>query len=76
MDYLSIANSNLLFIMVTAVIAVVFIQSLVFFVIAWRRGIALGMSRKKMIDAVRSSAILSVVPFPLASSWSYRIGSI
>jgi len=62
MEYLSIANSNLLFIMVTAVIAVVFIQSFVFFVIAWRRGAALGMSRKKMIDAVRSSAIFSVVP--------------
>ncbi len=62
MDYLSIANSNLLFIMVTAVIAVVFIQSIVFFVIAWKRGIALGMSKKKMIDAVRSSAIFSVVP--------------
>lgn len=62
MDYLSIANSNLLFIMVAAVIAVVFIQSVVFFIIAWKRGLALGMTKRKMFDAVRSSAIFSVVP--------------
>jgi len=47
MNYLSIANSNLLFIMVAAVIAVVFIQSIVFFVIAWKRGMALGIPGKK-----------------------------
>jgi len=62
MDYLSIANSNLLFIMVAAVIAVVFIQSVVFFIIAWKRGLALGITKSKMLDAVRSSAIFSVVP--------------
>ncbi len=62
MNYLSIANSGLLFIMVTAVIAVVFIQSVVFFIIAWRRGVSLGMDRKKMMDTVKSSAIFSVVP--------------
>ena len=62
MNYLSIANSSLLFIMVAAVIAVVFIQSVVFFVIAWKRGVSLGMDRKKMMDAVKSSAIFSVVP--------------
>lgn len=62
MNYLDIANSSLLFIMVASVILIVFVQSIVFFVIAWRRGIALGLSRKKMIDAVRSSAIFSVVP--------------
>lgn len=62
MNYLNIANSSLLFGMVALVIAVVFIQSLVFFVIAWKRGISLGMNRKKMMDAVRSSAIFSVVP--------------
>lgn len=62
MNYIDIANSRLLFIMVAAVIAVVFIQSVIFFIIAWKRGIALGMSRKKMVDAVRSSAIFSVVP--------------
>jgi hypothetical protein len=62
MEYLNIANSSLLFVMVSAVIAVVFIQSLVFFIIAWRRGLALGLTKKKMLDAVRSSAIFSIVP--------------
>lgn len=62
MNYLSIANSNLLFIMVSIVIAVVFIQSAVFFIIAWKRGTAIGLTRKKMIDAVKSSAIFSIVP--------------
>ncbi len=62
MDYLNIANSNLMYIMVAVVIAVVFIQSVVFFIIAWKRGLALGLTKRKMLDAVRSSAIFSVVP--------------
>lgn len=62
MDYLNIANSSLMYIMVAVVIAVVFIQSVVFFILAWRRGLALGLTRRKMLDAVRSSAIFSVVP--------------
>ncbi len=62
MDYLNIANSNLMFGMVAVVITVVFIQSVVFFIIAWKRGLALGMTKRKMLDAVRSSAIFSVVP--------------
>jgi hypothetical protein len=62
MDYLNIANSNLMFGMVAVVIAVVFIQSVVFFILAWKRGLALGLSKRKMLDAVRSSAIFSVVP--------------
>jgi hypothetical protein len=62
MDYLNIANSNLMFGMVAVVITVVFIQSVVFFILAWKRGIALGLTKRKMLDAVRSSAIFSVVP--------------
>ena len=62
MDYLNIANSNLMFGMVAVVIAVVFIQSVVFFILAWKRGLALGLTKRKMLDAVRSSAIFSVVP--------------
>jgi len=62
MDYLNIANSSLMYIMVAVVIAVVFIQSVVFFIIAWKRGLALGLTKRKMLDAVRSSAIFSVVP--------------
>jgi hypothetical protein len=62
MDYLNIANSNLLFGMVAVVIVVVFIQSVVFFILAWKRGLALGLTKIKMLDAVRSSAIFSIVP--------------
>ncbi|PKL18576.1 MAG: hypothetical protein CVV49_05140 [Spirochaetae bacterium HGW-Spirochaetae-5] len=62
MDYLNIANSNLMYLMVAVVIAVVFIQSVVFFILAWKRGLALGLTKRKMLDAVRSSAIFSVVP--------------
>ncbi|HOP64316.1 MAG TPA: DUF5058 family protein [Spirochaetota bacterium] len=62
MNYLDIANSSLLFTVVAFVIAVVFVQSVIFMVIAWRRGVELGISRKKMLDAIRSSAIFSIVP--------------
>ena len=62
MEYLSIANSNLLYVMVSMVIAVVFIQSVIFLILAWKRGVALGIPRQKLVDAVKSSAVFSIVP--------------
>lgn len=62
MDYLNVANSRLLFIFVILVIIFVMVQSVVFFIKAWREGKRIGLSKKVMLNAVKSSAIFSIVP--------------
>lgn len=62
MDYLKIANSKLLFIFVILVIIFVMVQSVVFFLKAWKEGKRIGLSKKVMMNAVKSSAIFSIVP--------------
>jgi hypothetical protein len=61
-DYLEIANNNLLYILAAIVILFVLVQSSVFLFIAWKRGIELGISKGKMMAAIKSSAIFSIVP--------------
>ncbi|QUH30473.1 DUF5058 family protein [Vallitalea guaymasensis] len=61
-DYMEIANSNIIFILAAVLILFVLIQCVVFLVISWKRGIAIGMSKEKMMSAVKSSAIFSIVP--------------
>lgn len=62
MSFSDLAGSGLLY--AAAIIIVVFIlaQSVFFLVRSWKRGLALGVPREKMMKAVRSSAIFSVVP--------------
>lgn len=62
MSFADLAGSGLLY--AAAIIIVVFIlaQSVFFLVRSWRRGVALGVPREKMVKAVRSSAIFTVVP--------------
>lgn len=62
MDYLKIANSKLLFIFVILVIIFVMVQSVIFFLKAWKEGKRIGLSKKVMMNAVKSSAIFSIVP--------------
>ncbi len=55
-------NHPLLFVMVAVIIAVVIAQSVWFLVRAWRRALALGISKDKLKKIVRSSAIFTVAP--------------
>lgn len=61
-DYLSIAGSPIVYILVSVVILFVLVQSFVFLRIAWKRGKELGISREKMIKTVKTSAVFSIVP--------------
>lgn len=61
-NYLEIANSNLLYVMAAIVITFVLIQSIVFLVRAWKRGLEIGLTNKKMKEAMRTSTVLSIVP--------------
>lgn len=61
MNYLNIANSNLLFIFVILVIIFVMVQSIIFFIKAWREGKRIGLSREIMLNAVKSSAAIMAI---------------
>jgi len=61
-DYLSIANHPVVFAVCGIVLLFVLVQSLISLVIAWRRGLAIGMDRKRMLAVIRSSAVFSIVP--------------
>ncbi len=55
-------NSPIIFLMVAIVIAAVIGQSVFFLVKAWRRGIELGMDKKKLKKIAVSAAIFTVAP--------------
>ena len=61
-NYLEIANSNYIFKIGAIVIAFVFIQSIIFLRKAWKEGMKIGLGKDKMLLAVKSSAIFSIVP--------------
>lgn len=61
-DYLSIANGSILYILAAAVILFVLIQSFIFLSMSWKRGKELGMSKEKMLQTVKTSAVFSIVP--------------
>jgi hypothetical protein len=60
--YLDIANTKILFILVIIVILFVLGQAFVFLAKAWREGIKIGMDKGKMVNAIKSSAVFSIVP--------------
>ncbi len=62
MKYLEIANSGLLYGLAGIVIVFVVIQSVVFLKLAWARGLEIGLSKEKMWEAVKTSAVFAVVP--------------
>ena len=55
-------NSPLLFLLVGGIIAFVLTQSLFFLVRAYRRGLAIGMSRKQLSSAIKGAAFFTVAP--------------
>jgi hypothetical protein len=62
MPYSSIANSTLLYVLGGIIILFVLVQSVLFLRKAWKRGIAMGMDKKTLQNAVKSSAVFSIVP--------------
>ena len=55
-------NHPLLFVVVGAIIAFVLAQALFFLVRAYRRGLAIGMEKKKLNSAIKGAAIFTVAP--------------
>lgn len=61
-DYLSIANSNIMFLVCGIVIVYVLIQSLFFMYRAWQHGKEIGMSTEVMKSTITGSGLFSIVP--------------
>lgn len=55
-------NDGFMYVLVAIVIAYVILQSIVFLVKAWKRGIELGMDKKMLQKTVGSSAVFTVAP--------------
>lgn len=62
MDYLSLANSNLLFICVSVVLATVLIQAVITIRNGWREAKRLGVSSQTLATIVKNSALITIVP--------------
>ena len=62
MTFLDIANSRPVYLFCGIAILVVIGILLVFFLLAWRRGLELGMSRETMIGTVKTTLTVSVGP--------------
>ena len=62
MGYLEAANSPLMFMLCFGVVIIVFVQSLLFIRLAWRRGVASGIEKNLMKKAMTNSAIFSIIP--------------
>lgn len=62
MGYERIANGGVLYVLAGIVIVFVIIQSIIFLRMAWQRGLEIGLSREKMMEAVKTSAVFAIVP--------------
>jgi hypothetical protein len=62
LNYLEVANGNLMFILCSLVIAFVLIQAVLFVKVAWRRGLEIGIERTVMKKAMTNAALFSVIP--------------
>lgn len=61
-DYLTIANSPVMFLLCGIVILYVLGQSVFFMYRAWKRGKEIGLSEQKMKSVITGSALFSIVP--------------
>ncbi|MDC7226793.1 MAG: DUF5058 family protein [Spirochaetales bacterium] len=61
-NYLNVANSGLLFLIAAVIFVLIVCQSIIFFVTAWKEGQRRGIEKARMLKAVKSSAVLSIVP--------------
>ena len=62
MNYLEVANGNLMFFLCFAAIVFILFQSVLFIRTAWRRGTELGIERSVMKKTAVNAAVFSVVP--------------
>lgn len=62
MDYLEVANSGIVYLLGGILILIVMVQSFIFLKKAYKRGLAIGMEKKKMNTAIKSSITFSIVP--------------
>lgn len=62
MNYLDVANSGLMLALCLVPITIIVIQALRFMVMAWKRGIELGMDKAKLKKCITTSATISVIP--------------
>lgn len=62
MNYLDVANSGLMFVLCLVPIAVIVAQALRFMLMAWKKGLELGMDKAKLKKCVTTSATISVIP--------------
>jgi hypothetical protein len=62
MEYLQVANGGLLYFLASIVIVFVLFQSVIFLKMAWERGLSIGLTKEKMLEAVKTSAIFTIVP--------------
>lgn len=62
MNYQDTINSTFMYVLGGIVAAFVLLQSTIFLVRAFKQGIAMGIDKKKLWGAVKSSAVFSIVP--------------
>lgn len=62
MNYLDVANSGLMLAMCLIPIAVITVQAIRFMMMAWKRGLELGMDKTKLKKCITTSASISVIP--------------
>jgi len=62
MDYLSVANSSLIYILGSILILFIVFQSFLFLFKAYKRGLEIGLTKEKMKIAIKSSITFSIVP--------------
>lgn len=60
--YSNVANSPVMAIFCGLAILVVLVQAVVFFRVAWRQALEMGLSKADLMKVVKSSAVFSVVP--------------
>ena len=61
-NFLSMANSGVMYLIAGVVILFVMLMAVVFFVKAYREGVKIGIDKKKMHKAITSSVTFTIVP--------------
>lgn len=62
MDYMKVANGSVLYVLAGGLIVFVVIQSIIFLKMAWARGIEIGLTREKLMETVKTSAVFAIIP--------------
>ena len=62
MNYLDVANSGLMFALCLVPIGVIVVQALRFMIMAWKKGVEIGMDKAKLKKCITTSATISVIP--------------